>query len=41
MRNGWSYLAPVVFVLIAACNRTHSSHMPDAPAEADAGVDAK
>lgn len=41
MRDGSSYIAPIFFVLTAACNRTHSSHMPEAAAEADAGVDAK
>jgi len=37
MRNGSSYIAPIAFVLAAACNRTHGSHIPDA----DDGGDAK
>lgn len=36
MRNISSYIGPIAFVLTAACNRTHDSHMLDAATEADA-----
>jgi len=32
MRNRSSYIAPIAFVLAAACNRTHTSHVPDTDA---------